>query len=322
MRSIEEKIARMSTTLVPVLISGESGTGKEVLARTIHAESSRRDGPFIKVNCAAIPAELMESELFGFEEGAFTGAYRNKPGMVELAQGGTLFLDEIDELDLHLQAKLLHVLQDGTFTHIGGRETLHADFRVMCATGKRLEELIAAGSFRADLYYRMNVVSLELPPLRDRRQDIPSIVQNLTSRYSAEYACTPAPLSPRLMELLSHHHWPGNIRELENLIRRYVIFGSEQAITDDLLHIRIGEPAAEPARGVRSLKATIRQAVRELERRVILEALQAHNWNRKEAARALQISYRSLFYKIKAAGLPQKRERAKPVQGNQEEKPC
>ena len=307
MRAIRQSVERVGVTSAPVLIAGESGTGKDVLARLLHGISPRRNRPFIKVNCAAIPAMLMESELFGYEPGAFTGANRSKPGMVELAQGGTLFLDEIAELDVPLQAKLLHVLQDGTFARIGGRDTVQVEFRLICATGRNLEEEMAAGRFRQDLYYRINVVMIELPPLRARRVDIPEMVEYFLNRYGGEYSCPAPPLTPRLMDLLLHHDWPGNIRELENLIRRYVILGSEQTLVDDLLRT---DPNAAPGceEGL-SLKAMTRQAVRNIERRLILDVLRANNWNRKEAARTLKISYRSLFYKLKTAGLPPKRGR-------------
>jgi two-component system response regulator AtoC len=307
MRAVRKRIERVGATPVPVLIAGESGTGKDVLAHLIHAISPRRERPFVKVNCAAIPAMLMESELFGYEPGAFTGANRSKPGMVELAQGGTLFLDEIAELDLPLQAKLLHVLQDGTFSRIGGRETVHVEFRLVCATGRNLEHEIAAGRFRQDLYYRINVVTIELPPLRSRAADIPEMAEYFRDRYGREYGCPAPPVTPRLMELLLHHNWPGNIRELENLIRRYVILGSEQALIHDLLHME--KTTAAGVEDGLSLKAMTRQAVRDIERQLILDVLRANNWNRKEAARTLKISYRSLFYKLKAAGLPPKRER-------------
>jgi two-component system response regulator AtoC len=286
---------------VPVLITGESGTGKDVIARVIHGASPRAGRPFVKVNCAAIPASLMESELFGYEEGAFTGAYRLKPGVVELAQSGTLFLDEIAELDLQLQAKLLHILQDGTFARIGGQETLQADFRVLCATSRDLSEEISAGKFRQDLYYRINVVHFELPPLRERAADIPDLVAHFLDQCRTEYGSDATPLSAQLMELLTRHNWPGNIRELENLIRRFVILGSEQAVVDDLLDRKTASRLSLDSDV--SLKAQTRRAVQDLERKVILDVLHANNWNRKAAARRLKISYRSLFYKLKTAGL-------------------
>jgi len=300
---------KVASANVPVLIHGESGTGKDIIARMIHALSPWKSGPLVKVNCPAIPGTLLESELFGYEKGAFTGAYGSKPGRVELAHRGTLFLDEISELDLGLQSKLLQLLQDGQFCRIGAQEDKKVEVRVVCATNRKLEDEIENGTFRQDLYYRINVVNLGLPPLRERRGDIEVLVQYFLEYYNRKYNCKARPLSAELMVGLQKYHWPGNIRELENLMKRYVILGSEDVISNDMM-----------ARGEReifnsdinldgpiSLKKLTRQATRELERKIILKVLQAHHWNRKQTARALSISYRALLYKIRDAGLPPNR---------------
>src|SRR6201997_3705490 len=281
MQALRARMDKVAAANVPVLIHGESGTGKDIIARMIHWRSPWKSGPYVKVNCPAIPGTLLESELFGYEKGAFTGAYGTKPGRVEMAHRGTLFLDEISELDLALQSKLLQLLQDGQFCRIGAQEDKKVEVRVVCATNRKLEQEIENGTFRSDLFYRINVVNLHLPPLRERAGDIPD---------------------------LSKYHWPGNIRELENLIKRYVILGNEEVIATDLAPRDTDFFNAEiPVDGQISLKKLTRQAVRELERKVILKVLQNHHWNRKQAARALSISYRALLYKIRDAGLPSNR---------------
>ena len=317
MQALRDRMDKVASANVPVLIQGESGTGKDIIARMIHGLSPWRTGPYVKVNCPAIPGTLLESELFGYEKGAFTGAYGAKPGRVELAHRGTLFLDEISELDLGLQSKLLQLLQDGQFCRIGAQEDKKVEVRVVCATNRQLEQEIETGTFRQDLYYRINVVNLQLPPLRERRADIPELVTYFLEFYNRKYNCRGRDLTPELMAALQKYHWPGNIRELENLIKRYVILGNEDVITSDLV-------AREPEYfnpdinldGPISLKKLTRQATRELERKVILKVLQAHHWNRKQAARALSISYRALLYKIRDAGLPPNRSprrRAEPL---------
>ena len=300
MQSLRNRMDKVASANVPVLIQGESGTGKDIIARMIHGLSPWRNGPFVKVNCPAIPGTLLESELFGYEKGAFTGAYGSKPGRVELAHRGTLFLDEISELDLGLQSKLLQLLQDGQFCRIGAQEDKKVEVRVVCATNRVLEVEIESGTFRQDLFYRINVVNLQMPPLRERRGDIPDLVAYFLEYYNRKYNCRARALSGDLMIALQKYHWPGNIRELENLIKRYVILGNEEVISSD-------RPIA--------LKTITRQATRELERKVILKVLQAHHWNRKQAARALSISYRALLYKIRDAGLPPNRSsRRRPDQ--------
>jgi len=305
MQGIRQRVEKLAGANIPVLIQGESGTGKELIARMIHLHSPWASGPLVKVNCPAIPGTLLESELFGYEKGAFTGANGSKPGRVEMAHRGTLFLDEISELEPGLQAKLLQLLQDGQFCRIGAQEDKKVEVRVVCATNRELEHEIETGSFRADLFYRINVVNLRLPRLRDRSHDIPNLVDYFLGYYNEKYNCR-APLpSAQTMSLLERYHWPGNIRELENLIKRYVILGSEETITSELLTHREEhfDPEIPTADAPIALKKVTRQAVRELERRIIFKVLQANNWNRKKAARSLNISYRALLYKIRDAGL-------------------
>jgi two-component system, NtrC family, response regulator AtoC len=306
-RQIVEKVAGAN---IPVLIRGESGTGKELIARLIHTRSPWGSGPFVKVSCPAIPGTLLESELFGYKKGAFTGANSTKPGRVEMALNGTLFLDEIAELDLGLQAKFLQFLQDGQFCPIGGQEDKQIDARVICSTNRNLEEEIKRGTFRQDIFYRINVVSIQLPSLRERAADIPIISDSLRQMYSDRFGRPTKPLSARKLEAMQQYHWPGNIRELENLIQRYVILGSE-----DVIEVEAGggsgnflDSGAMIHRSL-SLKKATRQAVRELESKMIADTLQVHNWNRRRAASALEISYRALLYKLKEAGLPTRKGR-------------
>ena len=306
MEIVRLKIRKVAGTNVPVLIHGESGTGKEVLARLLHIQAPWSDGPFVKVCCPAIPSTLLESELFGYERGAFTGAYGAKPGRVEMANRGTLFLDEISELEMGLQAKLLQLLQDGQFSRIGAQEDKRVEVRVVCATNRQLDKEIQAGTFRLDLYYRINVLDMLLPPLRDRREDIPDLVNYFLQSHGETFKVAPRPVSPRLMQALMDYPWPGNIRQLENLVKRYVILGSEEEISRDLVATPPPPITFEPeipTDGPISLKKITQRAVIEIERKVILKTLQAHHWNRKRAARALNISYRSLLYKIRDAGL-------------------
>src|SRR6266481_4388906 len=233
MKAVRQKVEKVAHAKLPVLIQGESGTGKEIIAKLIHMRSPWGSGPFVKVNCPAIPGTLMESELFGYEKGAFTGANGTKPGRVELTQHGTLFLDEIAELELSLQAKLLQLLQDGQFCPIGGQEDRQIDARVVCATNRNLEDEIRKGNFRQDLFYRINVVSIHMPTLRERAADIPLICDSLRKMYGEMFDRPTRPLSARKLDMLQRYHWPGNIRELENLIKRYIILGSEDVITLD-----------------------------------------------------------------------------------------
>ena len=310
MRGVRQKVDRVSGANVPVLIRGESGTGKEVIARLIHARSPWGTGPFVKVNCPAIPGTLVESELFGYQQGAFTGANGTKPGRVEMAKHGTLFLDEIAELEPGLQAKLLQLLQDGQFCPIGGQEEKQIDARVVCATNRNLEEEIRKGNFRQDLFYRINVVSIQMPTLRERAADIPMMCDALRQMYSERFDRVSRPFSARKLEMLQRYHWPGNIRELENLIKRYVILGSEDVINLEAPETKeVVRDSEVPNSNMLSLKKVTREAMRELEGKIIVKALQAHNWNRRRAASALEISYRALLYKLKEAGLPTRRGR-------------
>jgi two-component system response regulator AtoC len=308
MKTLRVRADKVAVAQIPVLLLGESGVGKEVIARYLHTKSPWRMGPFVKVNCPAIPGTLLESELFGYEKGAFTGANGTKPGRVEAAQGGALFLDEIAEIEGDLQAKLLQLLQDGRYSRIGGQEEMHTEVRVICATHRDLEEEIRAGKFRQDLYFRINVVSLHLPPLRERIEDLEIIVHYFMEYYQKEYERQVSKLSSGTIQLMKQHPWPGNIRELENLVKRYVILGSEEVITSDMVHHSPPRFVFElPMDGSMSLKKMTRQATQDLERRVILRVLEANGWNRKRAARELNISYRALLYKINQAGLPPKR---------------
>lgn len=307
MTTVQQKLEKVAVANVPILIEGESGTGKEIITRLIHQLSPWGAGPFVKVNCPAIPGTLIESELFGYERGAFTGAYGAKAGRVEMASRGTLFLDEIGELDMDLQAKLLQVLQDGQFCRIGSQEDKRLEARVVCATNRSLEQEIAAGTFRQDLFYRINVVSITLPPLRERKGDIPELADYFLRIYNESFGRSVPALSTQLLQKLQAYHWPGNIRELENLMKRYVILGSPDvfatAFVKEAEHDPDGFDFDIPVNGSIYLKEVTRQAVRKIERNIILKVLQTHQWNRKKAAKALNISYRALLYKLKEAGL-------------------
>jgi two-component system, NtrC family, response regulator AtoC len=309
MRQLRTRIDKIANANVSVLIEGESGTGKEIIAKLVHRNSPWSKGPFVKVSCPAIPGTLMESELFGYEKGAFTGAYGIKPGRVEMAHRGTLFLDEIGELELSLQAKLLQLLQDGQFCRIGAQEDKKVEVRVLCATNRNMEQEIASGAFRQDLFYRINVVNIRVPPLRERLQDVPVLVDYFLDRFSKQFNRPCKPITGQLVQALQRHHWPGNVRELENVMKRYVILGCEDVIQSELL-TGSGEEEADlelGSDGSISLKKVTRQAIRKLERNIILQVLQNHHWNRKKAARALSISYRALLYKLKEAGVPSRR---------------
>jgi two-component system response regulator AtoC len=306
MQTIQQKLEKVAVANVPILIEGESGTGKEIITRLIHQLSPWASGPFVKVNCPAIPGTLIESELFGYERGAFTGAYGAKAGRVEMASRGTLFLDEIGELDMDLQAKLLQVLQDGQFCRIGSQEDKRLEARVVCATNRSLEQEIATGTFRQDLFYRINVVSITLPPLRDRKGDIPELADYFLQVYNEQYGRSVPLLSSQLTQKLQAYHWPGNIRELENLMKRYVILGTPDVFANAFVKEEEGGDDFDidiPANGSIFLKEVTRQAIRKIERNIILKVLQHNQWNRKKAAKALNISYRALLYKLKEAGL-------------------
>ena len=308
MADVRSQAVKISHTNLPVLVTGEGGTGKEALARWIHANSDHARGEFVKVNCAAIPGTLLESELFGFERGAFTGANFSKPGRVELAEGGTLFLDEIADLDLNLQSKLLHFLQDGTFSRIGDQSERKIDVRLLCATNKNLQAETEAGRFRQDLFYRIHVFRLNLPNLRQRREDIPGLVEYFRQHFQAQFGTMAQPLGSEMLDYLKSLEWPGNIRELSNVIARYVLIGPDAMI------YTIDDPRKRKARlmidqngSQMTLKRMTKDAVREVERNVILETLRANQWNRRKTAQELKISYRALIYKIQDAGLVARR---------------
>lgn len=309
MRQIKEIIDQVANTDVTVLIQGESGVGKEVVARSIHLNSFRREKPFVKVNCAALPQELLESELFGYEKGAFTGAYRQKPGKFELANNGTIFLDEISEMSLSLQGKLLQVLQDREFSRLGGKKDIQVDVRVLIATNKNIEESVKNGQFREDLYYRLNVVNITIPPLRERKEEIPIFIEYFLDKFSKKYQKQINPISYRLMKSLSNHHWFGNVRELENVIQRFVVLGDEELIIEEL-DSAIKKNVAPEKKGTAenmktwpSLKKVHQEASIRAESEMILKALEITNWNRKKAAQKLNVSYKTLLNKIKEFGL-------------------
>jgi len=305
MDKIRQKLEKASATNISVLIRGLSGTGKEVLARLIHSQSPWSTGAFVKVSCPAIPDTLIESELFGYEKGAFTGANGTKPGRIELAHRGTLFLDEIGELEPSIQAKLLQLLQDGEFNRIGAATDRRIDVRFVCATNRSLEREMRAGNFREDLFYRISTLTIQLPSLRERKEDIPMLVDYFLRLHSGRLGHSTRGLSDSFLSELTKYSWPGNIRELENLIKSYVVFGSEDDLRaamfnghEDFLYPEI------PSNGAVSLKQVVREATKHIERTYILKALEAHKWNRRRAARALKISYAGLLCKMREAGMP------------------
>ena len=313
MSAVRDMVAKVATTSAAVLLTGESGVGKEVVARAIHRASPRAANQFIKVNCAALPGELLESELFGHQRGAFTGAHRDKPGKFELAEKGTILLDEIGEVPLRLQAKLLHVLQDGEFARVGGERILHTDVRVLAATNRDLSAEIRAGRFREDLYYRLNVIEIRIPPLRERRDEIPVLIDYFLKTANAAYRRT-VDIPPSTGRLLLEHPWPGNIRQLENVIKRVVVLGSASGVYEELA--ASAKPSATTpavlaapvldAGGQLDLKSIARRAARDAERIAIADMLQRTRWNRAKAARLLGISYKALLYKIVDCGLATK----------------
>lgn len=321
MAEIRSRAEKISRTNIPILLTGEGGTGKEAIARWIHAHSDYGSGEFVKVNCAAIPGMLLESELFGYEKGAFTGATISKPGRVELAHRGTLFLDEIADLDLNLQSKLLHFLQDGTFNRIGDQGERKIDARVLCATNKDLEKETGRGTFRQDLFYRIHVFRLKLPTLRERKEDIPMLAEYFRRNFEKQFGMKAEPFPIEMLDYLKNLSWPGNIRELSNGIARYVLLGPEAAFHVESVHrkAKTGFKTDSDA-GPVSLKRLAKDATKEMERNVILEALRANRWNRRKTAQALKISYRALIYKIQDAGLVSRREALRGVRRETEAK--
>jgi len=307
MRKIRSQAALVANVDIPVLLLGESGTGKEVLARLIHKLSPRAHRTFLKVNCAAVPADLLESELFGYEPGAFTGATHAKPGKFELCNKGTILLDEIGEMPPLLQAKLLHVLQDQQFSRLGSRSVIKVDVRILAATNINIPEALATKRLREDLYYRLNAFTLHLPPLRDRKEEIPILLKHSMSRMAERYARAPLPLSPSLLQACNDHSWPGNLRELNNFLKRYLILGDESLALSELLPKNGSDGGAKGDGAGRSesggLKSLARSAKDEAEAQAITQALEQTNWNRKQAAAVLQISYKALLYKIRQYGI-------------------
>jgi two-component system response regulator AtoC len=307
--ALEALLPQVADTNATVLLLGESGVGKGIVARLLHERSSRRERPFIRVNCAALPVELLESELFGYERGAFTGALRRKPGKFELAHGGTLLLDEVADLPLPLQGKLLHALQDGEYARLGGEQEVKVDVRILAAVNRDLEAAVRRGAFRQDLYYRLNVVSLPIPPLRERGEEIPALAEHFRARYAREYARSVPPLSPATLARFAAYPWPGNVRELENVVKRIVLLGSEAFVPAACplpappAAPAAAAPAGPRARGPAGLKEVARSAAREAERELIRRTLEETRWNRAEAARRLRISYKALLYKIRDCGL-------------------
>ena len=318
MLAVRHRLEKICGTNLPVLIQGDGGSGKETLARWVHHHSPWSSGPFIKVNSAAVPGSLLESELFGYKAGAFTGANSTRIGLVEMAQGGTLFLDQITDLEPTFQAKLLQLLQDGAFTRLGDQEERRLEARIICASTHRLDMAVVEGRFRQDLYYRINVFEVVLPPLSTRREDIPTIANYLLRQLNARFGREASTLDASKLRLLQSREWRGNIRELENWISRYVLLGEEE-LSAELVTIKhqYSGRADELAGGSIPLKRIARQAGRAMSRELILRALQANHWNRRRAARDLKISYRTLLYEIQEIGFPSKRlqkQTRKPTQ--------
>ncbi|WP_340701137.1 sigma-54 dependent transcriptional regulator [Brevibacillus borstelensis] len=307
MQEVYKLVGRVSMTKSTVLIQGESGTGKELIARAIHSNSPRAGKPLIAVNCGAIPENLLESELFGYERGAFTGATGQKPGMVELADGGTLFLDEVGELSPSLQVKLLRVLQERTFVRLGGIEPVSVDVRIIAATNRDLQERIRQGLFREDLYYRLNVVPIHMPPLRERKEDIPLLAEHFLAKYGREMGKGPCYLSKAAMESLLSYHWPGNVRQLENTIERALVIAGGSAILPEHVEGPLQETeTAETGRMGSMLRwedRTMREIIQEVEREAIVRALQKEGGNKLQTAKRLGISRRALLYKLEMYGL-------------------
>ncbi|HZS49464.1 MAG TPA: sigma-54 dependent transcriptional regulator [Bryobacterales bacterium] len=300
---VKQIAAQVADAEVPVLLLGESGVGKDVFARYIHARSSRSAAPFVKVNCAALPADLLESELFGYDRGAFTGALREKPGKFELAGRGTLFLDEIGEMSPVLQAKLLHVLQDGEYSRLGSTRSTLSQARIIASTNKRIEEAVSKGEFREDLYFRLNVIRLQIPPLRERREDILPLSHFFLEKYRPQYPRSPRQLPRELIQAILLHSWPGNVRQLENTIKRFLVLPDLDFALAELRESGTPFNVSSPPQN-RSLKRVSALAAERAEKEVVLRTLDETNWNRKQAARELNICYKALLNKLRKWDIP------------------
>ena len=316
MRRIQQLLSQVAASDVPLLFQGESGVGKEVFARHVHAQSTRVHKPFLKLNCAALPSELVESELFGYDRGAFTGAFQRKPGMFEVADGGTIMLDEIGDMDFKLQAKLLQVLQDQEFQRLGGKETIKVDVRVIAATHRDLERAIQENQFREDLYYRLNVINLRMPPLRERKEDILPLAEFLLKKHLPAKSALPV-ITPALRHALVGHSWPGNIRELENVMRKFLVLRDPESLARELRNKLarkqtmnalqfVDSAAPEAAQASQTILEQVTHAKQTAERTAILAALDSTHWNRKKAATLLKIDYKALLYKMKKLGIEDK----------------
>ncbi|MGB2804592.1 MAG: sigma-54 dependent transcriptional regulator [Candidatus Zixiibacteriota bacterium] len=305
MLQIKAVIEQVADSELTVLIRGDSGTGKEIVARMLHNLSSRKSGPFVKVNCAAIPRELLEAELFGHEKGSFTGAHKTKQGRFELADKGTIFLDEIGDMPMELQSKLLQVLEQYEFMRVGGVKTIKVDTRIVCATNRDLERALKDGTIREDLFYRLNEVSVNLPLLRERKEDIPLLIEHFLQKYYPIYNKEYRPLSPTAQDLLQNFDWPGNVRQLENIIKQIVVREDENVVLDTIKRPRdqsapsFTSTSPQSDQETFSLKKRVGAAIAAEEKTLIGGALTQTNWNRRKAAQLLDISYRSLLYKIK-----------------------
>jgi two-component system, NtrC family, response regulator AtoC len=307
MKKLRAEIGLISNVDIPVLLLGESGTGKEVVARLIHKRSHRAHRPFNKVNCAALPGDLLESELFGYEPGAFTGANKAKPGKFELCNKGTLLLDEIGEMPVNLQAKLLHVLQDGEFSRLGSRKSIRVDVRVLAATNVDVQQAIVKKTFREDLYYRLNAFTAQIPPLRERREEIPVLLRHMMARMAESYGRPPVEFSPALLKACMEAPWPGNVRELNNFVKRFLVMGDESIAIEELTATQHAAARAASASisgvlspaGTSGLKSMVRDLKDVAEMEAITRALIQCGWNRKRAAAALKISYKAMLYKVR-----------------------
>lgn len=303
MQKIRSQAALVARCDIPVLLLGESGSGKEVVATLIHKLSLRASRPFLKVNCAAVPAELLESELFGYEAGAFTGAVKSKPGKFELCNKGTILLDEIGEMPPALQAKLLHVLQDNEFSRLGARTTTKVDVRIMAATNVDVKEAMASKKLRLDLYYRLNGLQLRVPSLRERKEEIPLLLKQFVARAADSFGRPAPPITNRLIQACLRYSWPGNLRELQNMVKRYIVLGDEDLAISELSPTGQYPTAPASVEARSGLKSLVRSVKNEAEAAAISDALQGTNWNRKQAAKNLGISYKALLYKIRELNL-------------------